>query len=58
MTLLLPKTDCKRILRWAKQDHVQAIFRSWHKQYAPLKESDFARLASITYKVHVKANLV
>ena len=58
MTLLLPPSSNKRLLNWAKKDHVQAIFRSWHKMYAPMDQEKFLKLAQITYKIHVKANLV
>ena len=56
--MLLPQTTNSRLLRWAKQDHVQNIFKSWHDMYNNnLPEETFLKLAQITYKIHVKGNI-
>ena len=59
MTLLLPPTNNKRLLNWAKKENVQDIFKSWFNIYGDnMPEEKFLKLAQITYKIHVKANLV
>tara|TARA_B100000282_G_C31611493_1_gene434952 strand:- start:302 stop:580 length:279 start_codon:yes stop_codon:yes gene_type:complete len=56
---ILPKTKNKRLLNWAKKDNVQNIFKSWFKMYGGnLSDEKFLKLSQITYKIHVKANLV
>ena len=59
MTLLLPPTNNKRLLNWAKKENVQNIFKSWFNIYGEdMPKEKFLKLAQITYKIHVKANLV
>ena len=59
MTLLLPPTNNKRLLNWAKKENVQNIFKSWFDMYGGnLSDEKFIKLSQITYKIHVKANLV
>jgi len=57
--LILPKSTNTRLLNWAKKENVQNIFKSWFKLYGDnLPDEKFLKLAQITYKIHVKANLV
>ena len=57
--LILPKSTNKRLLNWAKKENVQNIFKSWFNIYGGnMSDEKFLKLAQITYKIHVKANLV
>tara|TARA_R100001460_G_scaffold107189_1_gene155508 strand:+ start:342 stop:524 length:183 start_codon:yes stop_codon:yes gene_type:complete len=57
--LILPKSTNTRLLNWAKKESVQNIFKSWFNIYGGnMSDEKFLKLAQITYKIHVKANLV
>ena len=57
--LILPKSTNTRLLNWAKKENVQNIFKSWFNIYGGnMSDEKFLKLAQITYKIHVKANLV